>query len=65
MARFNNNQKLRHDPKLDFQQYFKIGVSQDFILIRDDFPLTEITPGEFSRLCLEMFGKNDEVLHGK
>jgi hypothetical protein len=49
----------------NFAKYFKIGVSKDFILIRDDFPMAEITPGEFSRLCLEMFAKNDEVCHGK
>jgi len=48
-----------------FAKYFKIGVSKDFILIRDDFPMSNITPGEFSRLCLEMFSKNEEALHGE
>ena len=53
------------NPKKNFRRYFKLGVSKDYILIRNDFPITNITPGEFTRLCLEMFSKNDEVMHGK
>jgi hypothetical protein len=49
----------------NLRRYFKIGVSKDFILIRDDFPMIDISPSEFSKLCLEMFAKNDEALHGK
>lgn len=49
-----------------FRDYFKIGVADDFILIRDDFPMTEISPGDFSRLIKTMFQRNDEVRsHGK
>ena len=48
-----------------FQEHLKIGVSGDFILIRDDFPMESISPSDFSRLCSEAFRRNDEVLHGK
>jgi hypothetical protein len=48
-----------------FQEYFKIGVSGDFILLRDDFPMKSISPSDFSRLCSEAFKRNDEALHGK
>lgn len=48
-----------------FQEYFKIGVSGDFILIRDDFPMKSVSPSDFSRLCGEAFRRNDEVRHGK
>lgn len=50
----------------DYGPYFKIGMSDDYILIRNDFPIREISPGDFSKLCLEMFRRNDEVRrHGK
>ena len=48
-----------------FQEYFKIGVSDEFILIRNDFPMKDITPSDFSRLCREMFKKNDEACNAK
>lgn len=48
-----------------YGEYFRIGASQDFILIRDDFPLAEVSPKDLSRLCLEMFLRNDEALNGK
>ncbi len=48
-----------------FREYFKIGISEDYILIRDDFPMNDITPAEFSRLCREMFTRNEKVFHGK
>ena len=48
-----------------FESYFKIGVADDYILLRDDFPIASIPPSEFSRLCAEMFRRNDEVRHGK
>ena len=51
--------------KLKLKSFFKIGVSKDYILIRDDFPICSVPPGEFSKLCTEMFRKNDEVLNGK
>jgi len=44
-----------------FGKYFKIGVSPDYILVRQDFPLNRISPSDFSKLYLEMFAKNDEV----
>jgi hypothetical protein len=46
----------------DFESYFKVGVSDEYILIRDDFPLAQIAPGEFSKLCKEMFRRNEEAL---
>ena len=52
-------------PETKLQKYFKLGVSKDFILIRDDFPIANISPGEFSRLCMEMFRKNDEVCNAE
>ncbi|MDD4357543.1 MAG: hypothetical protein PHN98_09850 [Smithellaceae bacterium] len=53
------------NPSIDFESYFKIGISRDYIMIRDDFPICEIAPGEFARLTREMFAKNDEVLDAK
>jgi len=50
------------NPSIDFEAFFKIGVSRDYILLRDDFPICEIAPGEFARLTREMFRRNDEVL---
>lgn len=60
-----SDQKTQQSKSHNLRRYFKIGVSKDFILIRDDFPMSDITPSEFSRLCLEMFSKNEEALHGK
>jgi hypothetical protein len=50
-------------PELNLESYFKIGVSDDYILIRGDFPIAEISPGDFSKLCREMFRRNEEALH--
>jgi len=63
MNRKQNNPN--DDFQNNFQEYFKLGVSNDFILIRDDFPIENISPADFSRLCREMFRRNDEALHGK
>lgn len=51
----------RGDKPSALKEYFKIGVSPDYILIRDDFPINEISPSDFSRLCAELFRQNDEV----
>lgn len=59
---------LKQDPapEPNLESYFKVGVSDDYILIRDDFPMAQTTPGDFSRLCKEMFRKNEEARrHGK
>lgn len=55
---------LIQDPavELELESYFKIGVSADFILIRGDFPMGKISPGDFSKICLEMFKRNEEAL---
>jgi len=45
-----------------YDEYFQIGVSEDYILIRDDFPLESVSPGDFSKLCQEMFHLNEEAL---
>jgi hypothetical protein len=45
----------------DFESYFKIGISGEYILLRDDFPMSEITPGDFARITIEMFRRNDEA----
>jgi len=49
--------------ELDLESYFKVGVSDDYILIRGDFPIGKISPGDFSKLCREMFRRNEEALH--
>ncbi len=46
----------------ELEAYFRIGISEDYLLIRGDFPISTISPGDFSRLCREMFRKNEEVL---
>lgn len=45
---------------LDFERFFRIGVSPEYILIRADFPLKDVSPGEFARLIATMFQRNDE-----
>ena len=57
-----NTRKKPRKAEPDFESYFKIGVSPEFILIRQDFPMTKIAPGHFSHLIREMFQRNDEVL---
>jgi|GEM_PF-3603985 len=52
--------KVRNE---SFEAFFKIGVSQEYILVRRDFPMREISPGDFSRLIEEMFRRNEEVLN--
>lgn len=61
----NMNGEKNHEPKPEFESFFKIGVSEDYILIRDDFPMNRISPGEFSRLCMEMFRRNEEALRNE
>jgi len=60
-VRRNRNLTYNHT---DFSDYFKIGMSDEYILIREDFPMDSISPSEFSRLCRKMFRKNDETRHG-
>ncbi|OPX95468.1 MAG: hypothetical protein A4E58_02112 [Syntrophorhabdus sp. PtaB.Bin006] len=48
------------------ESYFKVGVSADYILVREDFPIYAVPPGEFKALILRMFRKNDRVMsHAK
>lgn len=56
---------IKEDMLVKLKQYFKIGESVEYILIRDDFPIGNISPSDFSCLCREMFKRNDEALHGK
>ena len=55
----------KQSPEIDFESYFKIGISDDYILLRNDFPVGEISPGDFRKLLVEMFQRNDEVMHEK
>jgi hypothetical protein len=48
-----------------YKEYFRIGISKDFIEIRNDFPMSEISPSDFSRLCRDMFRRNDEVCNAE
>jgi len=52
----------KREPAPDLESYFKIGISEDYILIRDDFPMNKVAPGDFARLCMEMFQRNEEAL---
>lgn len=47
------------------ENYFKIGIDDDYILIRRDFPVGDISPSVFSELITEMFRRNAEARHGK
>jgi hypothetical protein len=60
---FKSKRKRVRDHGKDFESFFKIGVSAEYILIRDDFPIAQIPPGDFSKLCKEMFRRNEEALH--
>jgi hypothetical protein len=58
----NKTQKKdKATPKRDLESYFKIGVSDEYILIRDDFPIDSVSPGDFSKLLITLFQKNDEA----
>lgn len=46
----------------NYDEFFRIGVSPDYILVREDFPVGSVPPGEFRRLIRTMFHKNAEVL---
>ena len=60
------SEKADSDSNPNFEFYFRIGVSDDFILLRADFPMQSISPGEFSSLCRKMFKKNEETRrHGR
>jgi hypothetical protein len=59
--RKSNQKSCCNSEMSTYEAYFKIGISDDYILIRDDFPIQSISPGDFSKLCLEMFRRNDEV----
>ena len=58
------NIKLTRDrnARMDFESCFKIGVFDDFILMRRDFPMSEIPPCDFTKLLTEMFRRNEETL---
>ncbi len=53
---------LKKGRGIDTDQYFKIGVSEDYILLRRDFPITAFKGREFDALIRTMFKRNDEVL---
>ena len=57
----NNSGKVEPGLNQDLESYFKIGISDDYILIRDDFPIDSVSPGDFSKLLITMFRKNDEA----
>jgi hypothetical protein len=52
--------KVRNEP---LEAFFRVGVSPDFILMRRDFPLQSIPPGDFEKLLERMFRRNDEALN--
>jgi hypothetical protein len=49
----------------EFGPYFRVGVSGDFIMMRRDFPMKNISPGDFRKLIIGMFQENEEAIHGK
>ena len=63
-AKLLRNEAERHEREAgstpDLESYFKIGVSDDYVLLRDDFPIESVSPGDFKKLLLSMFKKNDE-----
>jgi hypothetical protein len=44
------------------EAFFKVGVSPDYILMRRDFPLESIPPGDFTELLERMFRQNEKAL---
>ena len=64
-AKLLHDEARRHEREAgsspELESYFKIGVSDDYILLRDDFPLESVSPGDFKKLLLSMFKKNDEA----
>lgn len=62
---FKSKIKRALDHGKNFESYFKIGVSDDYILMRRDFPMQDIPPSDFSRLLTEMFRRNKEARNGK
>ena len=46
---------------IDFREYFIIGKSPEYILIKNDFPLNAWTAEEFKRIFLFMMEENDKL----
>lgn len=67
IAMNRNSQKIstQHEVIQDFEKYFRTGVSDDYILMRGDFPMKDMSPSDFSKLLKRMFQKNNEARHGK
>jgi len=59
----NHLKNVGETPSDDFESYFKIGISTEYILLRNDFPIGKISPGDFKKLLVEMFRRNDEACH--
>ena len=62
---FKSKGNSARDHGKDFESYFKIGISDDYILMRRDFPMQDILPSDFSRLLTEMFRRNKEACNGE
>jgi hypothetical protein len=62
----NNKNIVQLESRDNLERYFKIGVSDDYILLQDDFPIGQISAGDFLQLITRMFRRNDEVRrHGQ
>jgi hypothetical protein len=59
---FKSKRKCTRDHGKDFESYFKVGVSDEYILMRRDFPMSEIPPCDFTKLLTKMFLRNKEAL---
>ena len=52
-------------PTAKLEQYFRVGVADDYILMRRDFPMRNVSPGDFCALIVKMFRQNEKVRHGE
>lgn len=52
----------KQNPEIDFDSFFKTGISSEYILLSPDFPMSEISPGDFKKLLVKMFKRNDEAV---
>ena len=57
-----NRELAKTKQKQSLDDFFRIGISGDYILMRQDLPIEEILPGDFKSLLMELFQRNDEVL---
>ncbi len=46
---------------IDLKPYYKVGVSPDYVLLRQDFPIGSLKPHESRQAIIHMHAENDAI----